>query len=725
MSKHVQAIDPSSGVWLRAKVIGSEGLNIKVKWQNYNLIDLVPEFKTRDPRPHRKCAISRELWPTFKHPKELQLGDLVCLSSNSKPVDLQVEENDPFLAEVVTTCGQKLRWEELREGLFYRETSTWTGDGLGIKPSVLPPTVRANSHRQASNCTNSIAALTTRNEDKENQEFPLQQQRSPGNILKEMNCNSPSNLNNSVEEKGGKKRRGTKRKDPVEANVQQPKKKKGGNEKSSQQKTVLVEKKEASILAVGGGTTWGVPCTLQPEFVYDVDLSGVDNELKRMVEELKKNGKKSTLASDFWEISMLENSGPQGSSVDDTVGTGGEPVLVGDGSGVEVEPVLEVGEGAGVEAEPVLEVGEGSGEEAGPVLEVGEGSGVEAEPVLEVGEGSGVEVEPVLEVGEGSGVEAEPVLEVGEGSGEEAGPVLEVGEGSGVEAEPVLEVGEGSGVEAEPVLEVGEGSGEEAGPVLEVGEGSGVEAEPVLEVGEGSGVEAEPVLEVGEGSGEEAGPVLEVGEGSGVEVEPVLEVDEGSDVEVDGADEPVLGEGSSSDFDWSVDLDSMFNALGTPTCNCLSVLVPMLQEILVEVKSLKKNSVKPVKSFCSATPSPAVVADNVDVLRVEGEGDEKYYVVKEEIITNLLILNGSPSSVARKLADLIFSDEERLSGNMMGRRGRPQLHPLKVSALQDALFRVCPVSPQEKSAVWKLCIQSIDCASRHLRRVKKVGLETP
>lgn len=100
MSKHVQAIDPSSGVWLRAKVIGSEGLNIKVKWQNYNLIDLVPEFKTRDPRPHRKCAISRELWPTFKHPKELQLGDLVCLSSNSKPVDLQVEENDPFLAEV-------------------------------------------------------------------------------------------------------------------------------------------------------------------------------------------------------------------------------------------------------------------------------------------------------------------------------------------------------------------------------------------------------------------------------------------------------------------------------------------------------------------------------------------------------------------------------------------------------------------------------------------------
>lgn len=100
--RSVQALDPSSGVWLPARTCGaSNGESTLVKWRDYSEKTSVLNHKIRHPQPKEKCLVDKDLWPSFGHPDKLQRGDLVNFKSDTaKEKFLVVEENDPFRAEV-------------------------------------------------------------------------------------------------------------------------------------------------------------------------------------------------------------------------------------------------------------------------------------------------------------------------------------------------------------------------------------------------------------------------------------------------------------------------------------------------------------------------------------------------------------------------------------------------------------------------------------------------
>ncbi|KAJ8049555.1 hypothetical protein HOLleu_02341 [Holothuria leucospilota] len=111
----VQALDPTCGIWLGAKVTKVEEDHFVIKWTGYAQTARLTANMVRKPVLKRICKLSKEHWRR-SDPKNLQRGDKVIhLKPNGDDRDsLQIDENDPWNCKV--RVGDRFYlYEHLRE----------------------------------------------------------------------------------------------------------------------------------------------------------------------------------------------------------------------------------------------------------------------------------------------------------------------------------------------------------------------------------------------------------------------------------------------------------------------------------------------------------------------------------------------------------------------------------------------------------------------------------
>ncbi|XP_038072886.1 uncharacterized protein LOC119741221 isoform X1 [Patiria miniata] len=109
----------------------------------------------------------------------------------------------------------------------------------------------------------------------------------------------------------------------------------------------------------------------------------------------------------------------------------------------------------------------------------------------------------------------------------------------------------------------------------------------------------------------------------------------------------------------------------------------------------------------------------LDVVGRDTQGKVNKLVIKEDILTSLAPYIKDRNSVSRRLADVMFTDDERCYCNCSGWRKPAALDPIRMQALTDAVFKLCPCPEEQKKHLWHECVKSIDAASRHIVRVRK------
>lgn len=88
-----------------------------------------------------------------------------------------------------------------------------------------------------------------------------------------------------------------------------------------------------------------------------------------------------------------------------------------------------------------------------------------------------------------------------------------------------------------------------------------------------------------------------------------------------------------------------------------------------------------------------------------------------------LLTSNDSGKIARRLATYFFEDAERIPTNVMGRRGREGLDPIRIAKLKNLFFSVWKVEPQYEKAEWSRAVRKIDEATRSLRRNAKLMSE--
>ena len=91
------------------------------------------------------------------------------------------------------------------------------------------------------------------------------------------------------------------------------------------------------------------------------------------------------------------------------------------------------------------------------------------------------------------------------------------------------------------------------------------------------------------------------------------------------------------------------------------------------------------------------------------------YVVKEEVLYMLKQKSDDRQFIARRLANLLFTKQERRISNCHGRRHKRPLDPVRLDAIKRAVFKINPMVPDNsvtRDIAWKQCCASIDMSSR-------------
>ena len=98
------------------------------------------------------------------------------------------------------------------------------------------------------------------------------------------------------------------------------------------------------------------------------------------------------------------------------------------------------------------------------------------------------------------------------------------------------------------------------------------------------------------------------------------------------------------------------------------------------------------------------------------------YNVKDEVLVMLRQKSDDRLFIARRLANLLFTKQERRISNCHGRRHKRQLDPVRLDAIKRAIFSINPMTPGESvEEIWKQSCASIDMSSRSAcRNVKQL-----
>ncbi|XP_022105532.1 uncharacterized protein LOC110987257 isoform X1 [Acanthaster planci] len=116
---------------------------------------------------------------------------------------------------------------------------------------------------------------------------------------------------------------------------------------------------------------------------------------------------------------------------------------------------------------------------------------------------------------------------------------------------------------------------------------------------------------------------------------------------------------------------------------------------------------------------PSKIQYILNVVERDKHGKATKLEVKQEILNSLAPYIKDRNSISRRLADVLFTDDERCYCNCSGWRKPAALDPIRMQALTDAVFKLCPCPEEQKKHLWHECVKSIDAASRHIVRVRK------
>ncbi|XP_071794132.1 uncharacterized protein [Asterias amurensis] len=116
---------------------------------------------------------------------------------------------------------------------------------------------------------------------------------------------------------------------------------------------------------------------------------------------------------------------------------------------------------------------------------------------------------------------------------------------------------------------------------------------------------------------------------------------------------------------------------------------------------------------------PPKIQTVLNVLEKNENGSVTRLEVKQDILISLTPYVKDRSSIARRLADVLFTDDERCICNCSGWRKPAALDPIRMQALTDAVFKLCPAIEGHKKNLWHDCVKAIDAASRHIVRIRK------
>lgn len=84
--------------------------------------------------------------------------------------------------------------------------------------------------------------------------------------------------------------------------------------------------------------------------------------------------------------------------------------------------------------------------------------------------------------------------------------------------------------------------------------------------------------------------------------------------------------------------------------------------------------------------------------------------VPSSLKRELLNCNDS-GKIAFKLASHFFTDAERINRNVMGRRGKEGLDPLKITKIRTIFFSFSKVHPNFEKSEWSRAVRKIDEAT--------------
>ena len=94
------------------------------------------------------------------------------------------------------------------------------------------------------------------------------------------------------------------------------------------------------------------------------------------------------------------------------------------------------------------------------------------------------------------------------------------------------------------------------------------------------------------------------------------------------------------------------------------------------------------------------------------------FLTAEEMIS-IRISSSSRRNFATNVNRQIFSEEERMTSNVSGTRGKLQLDSAKVAFIKRVAFQQFPLKGEERAKkAWSDCIEAIDEANRRLNRKK-------
>lgn len=100
------------------------------------------------------------------------------------------------------------------------------------------------------------------------------------------------------------------------------------------------------------------------------------------------------------------------------------------------------------------------------------------------------------------------------------------------------------------------------------------------------------------------------------------------------------------------------------------------------------------------------------------EDAEKENCVPDLSMDELLKMKAKASSrrnFALKQAERMFSFEERLTSNCLGKRGKKQLDEKKLETIRENTFKLCPLESHEDGVkAWRECRKAIDEGGRQL-----------
>ncbi|XP_072016271.1 uncharacterized protein [Amphiura filiformis] len=89
--------------------------------------------------------------------------------------------------------------------------------------------------------------------------------------------------------------------------------------------------------------------------------------------------------------------------------------------------------------------------------------------------------------------------------------------------------------------------------------------------------------------------------------------------------------------------------------------------------------------------------------------------LEENVKFSLYAYAKNPNIVARKLASMLFTTQERVKSNCMGSKGQDRMDPIRMQLLKSTVFEVCGITPDEQIEVWKAIKLAVDASNRVVR----------